>query len=53
MPPFCYGDLVYYIKTQNPNIPNLQNKPKIIYENILEKGSENHSVFGEENGKIK
>ena len=24
IPPFNYRDLVYYIKTQNPSIPNLQ-----------------------------
>ena len=54
LPPFFYyRDLVCYIKTQNPNIPNLQNKTKIIYKNILEKGSQNHNIFGEKNGKIK
>ena len=26
MPPFYYRDLIHYIKTQNSNIPNLQNK---------------------------
>ena len=40
MPPFYYRDLVHYIKTQNRNIPNLQNKTKMIYKSILEKGSE-------------
>ena len=30
MPPFYYRDLAYYIKTQNQNIPNLQNKTKYI-----------------------
>ena len=34
MPPFYYRDLAYYIKTQNQNIPNLQNKTKIIYKYI-------------------
>ena len=53
MPPFYYGDLIHYIKTQNLNIPNLQNKTKIIYKSILGKGSENHNVFGEKIGKMK
>ena len=53
MPPFYYRDLIYYIKTQNQNIPNLQNKTKIIYKSIFKKGSENHNVFGEKNGKMK
>ena len=47
MPPFYYRDLVHYIKTQNRKISNLQNKTKIIYKSILEKGSENHNVYGE------
>ena len=46
-PPFYYRDFVHYIKTQNSNIPNLQNKTKIIYKSILEKGSQNHNIFGE------
>ena len=51
MPPFYYRDLIHYIKTHNLNIPNLQNKTKIIYKSILEKGSENHNVFGEKKWK--
>ena len=47
MPPFYYRDLIHYIKTQNSNISNLQNKTKIIYKNILEKGSQNHNIYGE------
>ena len=47
MPSFYYRDLVHYIKTQNRKIPNLQSKTKIIYKSILEKGSENHNVYGE------
>ena len=47
MPHFYYQYLIHYIKTQNLNIPNLQNKSKIIHKSILEKGSENHNVFGE------
>ena len=38
-PPFYYRDLFYYIKTQNPSIPTLQNKTKIKCKNIIEKGS--------------
>ena len=53
MPPFYYRDLAYYIKTQNQNIPNLQNKTKIIYKSVFQKGSENHNIFGEKNGKMK
>ena len=53
MYPFYYRDLVCYIKIQNPNIPNLQNKTKIIYENILEKGSQNHNIFREKKWKDK
>ena len=53
MPHFYYRDLIHYIKTQNLNIPNLQSKTKIIHKSILEKGSENHNVFGERNGKMK
>ena len=30
MAPFHYRDLVYYIKTQNPNVPNKKNETKII-----------------------
>ena len=51
MPPFYYRDLVHYIKTHNRNIPNLQNKTKIIYKSILEKDSENHNVYGEKKWK--
>ena len=51
MPPFYYRDLVHYIKTQNRNIPNLQNKTKIIYKSILEKRSGNHNVYGEKKWK--
>ena len=46
MPPFYYRDLIHYIKTQNSNIPNLQNKTKIIYKNIIEKDSQNDNIFG-------
>ena len=53
MSSFYYRDLVCYIKIQNPNIPNLQNKTKIIYENILEKGSQNHNIFREKKWKDK
>ena len=53
IPPFYYRDLIYYIKTQNPSIPTLQNKTKIIYKIILEKGSQNHNVFGERKWKDK
>ena len=42
MPAFYYRDLIHYIKTQNLNIPNLQNKTKAIYKSILEKGTESH-----------
>ena len=45
MPPFYYRDLIHYIKTQNSNIPNSQNKTKIIYKSILEKGSQNYNIF--------
>ena len=51
MPPFYYRDLVHYIKTQNRNIPNLQNKTKIIYKSILEKRSGNQNVYGEKKWK--
>ena len=51
MPPFYYQDLIHYMKTQNSNIPNLQNKTKIIYQSILEKGSQNHNLFGEKKWK--
>ena len=47
MPPFYYQDLIHYIKTQKSNFPNLQNKTKIRYKSILEKGSENHKIFRE------
>ena len=49
--PFYYRDLIHYIKTQNSNIPNLQNKTKMIYKSILEKGSENHNILGEKKWK--
>ena len=52
-PPCYYRDLGYYIKTQILNIQNLQNKTKIIYKNILEKGSQNHNIFGEKKWKDK
>ena len=48
-----YRHPVHPIKTQNPSIPSLQNKTKIIYNNILEKRSQNHSVFGERKWKDK
>ena len=51
MPPFYYRDLIHHIQTQNRNIPNLQNKTKIIYKSILEKGSENLNVYGEKKWK--
>ena len=53
MPPFYYRDLIHYIKTQNLNIPNLQNKTKTIYKSILEKGTENHTYLEKKNGKMK
>ena len=54
MTPFYYRDLIHYIKTQNSNIPNLQNKTKTVYTSILEGGSQNRNIFGEKkNGKMK
>ena len=44
--PFYYRDLTYYIKTQNPNIPKLKNETKTIYKSILQKGSQDHIIFG-------
>ena len=44
---FYYRDLTYYIKTQHPQLPNLKNKTKTIYQTILEKGSEKHTIAGE------
>ena len=32
--PFYYREPIYYIKTQNPNIPNLKNETNAIYKNI-------------------
>ena len=53
MPPFYYIDIIYQIKTQNPNIPNLKNETKTIYKKILEKGSQNHTISGKKKKKKK
>ena len=53
IPPLYYSDLIHCIKTQNLNIPNLQNKTKTIYKSILEKGTENHMYLEKKNGKMK
>ena len=45
--------MIYYIKTQHPQLPNLKNKTKTIYQNIVEKGSENHTINGEKKWKEK
>ena len=37
---------MYYIKTQNPNIPKLKNETKTVYKNILQNGSKDHIIFG-------
>ena len=46
--PFYYHDLIYYIKTQNPKLPNQKNETKIVYKSILEEG-----IFGEKQWKDK
>ena len=51
--PFYYRDLTYDIKTQNLQIPNVKNKTKTIYKNILEKGPENHIINGQKKWKEK
>ena len=45
--PFYYQDLIIYIKTQNPRIPNLKNETKIIYKDILQKESQKYTIAGE------
>ena len=52
-PPFYYRDLIFQIKIQNPNIPNVQNKTNKTYKNILQKGSQDHTIFGETQWKDK
>lgn len=52
-PPFYYRDLIFQIKIQNPNIPNVQNKTNKTYKNILQKGSQDHTIFGERQWKDK
>ena len=44
---------IYYVQTQNPNLPKLKNE--MIYKSILQKGSQKHITFGEtlKNGRIK
>ena len=53
MPRLYYRDIIYQIKTQNPNIPNLKNETETIYKEILEKGSQNHTISGEKKWKEK
>ena len=50
---FYYRDLIYYVKTQNPNIPNMKHETKTIFKSILQKGSQNHIIFGETQWKNK
>ena len=45
--PFYYQDLIIYIKTQNPRIPNLKNETKTIYKDIPQKESQNCDIAGE------
>ena len=47
IPPFYYRELIYYMKTQNPKIPHLKTGTKEIYNNILQNGSQNYTIFGE------
>ena len=53
MASFYYRDLIYYIKTQNPKLPNPKNETKIIYQSILEEGSKKQTIFGEKQWKDK
>lgn len=51
--PFCYLDLIYYIKIRNSIFPKLKNDTKTIYNNILQNTSKDHIFFGETNWKEK
>ena len=51
--PFYYRELIYYLKIQNPKIPHLKTETKEIYNNILQNGSQNHTIFGEKKWKEK
>ena len=51
--PFYCRELIYYIKSQNTNIPNLKNETKTIYKNNLGKCSQDHIIYGEQKWKEK
>ena len=51
--PFYYKDLIEYIKTQNLNIIKKKITTKILYNDILIKGSENDAIEGEIHWKNK
>ena len=48
--PFYYYDLIYYIKTQNPNLPKIKANT-ILYTSILQENSKHFKIAGEINGK--
>ena len=45
--PFYYYNLIYYIKTQNPNLPKIKANTKLLYTNILQEGSKQLKIAGE------
>ena len=51
--PFYYRELIYYIKTQKPKLPDIKNETKDIYQKILEKGSYKHMIYGQKKWKEK
>ena len=51
--PFHYIDLIQYIKTQNSTIPKTKAITKILYNNVLEKVSKDHVIYGETQWKNK
>ena len=47
--PFYYKDIIYYIKSENIKIQKIQNPTtKNIYKEILQNGSKQYQVAGEE-----
>ena len=51
--PFYYNELIQYIKTQSSTIPKTKAITKILYNNVLEKVSKDHVIYGETQWKSK
>ena len=45
--PFCYNDIINYIKNHNKNITKTKTKTRTIYQKIIQEGSKRHTTAEE------